>query len=78
MEAGELQRQRILVNARALIAKFSRFRFVFTLSSFAYCAVHWLIVHSFSIYVFSGALIFGLAAATAVAWLSDWFSSPST
>jgi len=32
--------------------------------------MHWLISHNFSAYTFSGALVFGAMAATAVAWFS--------
>jgi hypothetical protein len=31
----------------------------FMLSSFACCAVHWLLAHNFSVYMVSGALFFG-------------------
>jgi hypothetical protein len=44
-------------NARRLAAaKLSKFKTTFTLSTAAYCAVHWLLTHSFSIYMASGAL----------------------
>jgi hypothetical protein len=71
MGMNELLRQRAKVNARGLIAKLSTFKFVFTLSSSGYCAIHWLLTHSFSTYVFSGELVFGAMAAMAVAWLSN-------
>jgi hypothetical protein len=77
MGASELLRQRAMVNARRLIAKLSTFNFVFTLSSFGYCAIHWLLTHSFSTYVFSGALVFGAMAAMAVAWLLNSHRGPS-
>ena len=51
-----------------------RLKIVFTLSSSVYCAVHWLVTHDFSIYVLSGALVFGVVAATAVAWISFWLT----
>jgi hypothetical protein len=78
MEVGGLLRQRAQVNARRLIAKLGRLKFVFPLASSGYCAIHWVVFHGFSIYVFSGALVFGAIAAITVAWLSDWFSSPSS
>jgi hypothetical protein len=64
-----------LGNARRLVAKLSRFKTVFTVSSIAYCAVHWLLIHTFSIYMLSGALVFGAVAAMSIAWLFSWFSS---
>jgi hypothetical protein len=81
MAVSELPRGKVSAGASRLIAKASRFRFVFTLSSSAYCAIHWLVTHSFSIYMFSGALLFGVIAtmaAMAAMWLSDWFSTPSS
>jgi hypothetical protein len=71
MEVSKSPRQSVVVNARRLVAKLSRFRFVFSLSSAGYCAIHWLVAHNFSSHVFLGALVFGVAAAVAVAWLSD-------
>jgi hypothetical protein len=71
MRVSELLRQRPMVNVRRLIAKLSTFKIVFTLSSSGYCAIHWLLTHSFSTYVFSGALVFGAVAAMVVAWLSN-------
>jgi hypothetical protein len=78
MKVSELLRPITLANARRSIAKLSRFKIVFTLSSSGYCAIHWLVVHNFSIYVFPGALVFGVVATMAVAWLSDWFSPSSS
>jgi hypothetical protein len=78
VEVSELLRQRAVVNARKLIAKLSRFKVVFTLSSSGYCAIHWLAVHNFSTYVLSSALVFGVMTAMAVAWLSAKLSSSST
>ena len=71
MEVSKSPRQSVVVNAIRLVAKLSRFRFVFSLSSAGYCAIHWLVAHNFSSHVFLGALVFGVAAAVAVAWLSD-------
>ena len=71
MEVSKSPRQSVVVNARRLVAKLSRFKFVFPLSSAGFCAIHWLAVQSFSSHVFWGALVFGVAAAVAVAWLSD-------
>ena len=78
MEVSELLRQRVLEKARGLIAKLSRFKIVFMLSSLVYCLIHWLVIHDFSIYVLSGALVIGAIATMAVAWLSAWFSSSSS
>ena len=71
MEVSEL-RQRRMVNARRLIARLSTFKIVFTLSSSGYCAIHWLVSHNFSTYVFSSALVFGAMAAMAIAWLANF------
>jgi hypothetical protein len=78
MEMGELLPQRALGNARRLVARLSRFKTVFTVSSITYCAVHWLLTHTFSIYMASGALVFGAVAAISMAWLFRWFSSSAT
>jgi hypothetical protein len=78
MKVSELLSRITPANARRSIAKLSRFKIVFTLSSSGYCAIHWLVVHNFSIYVFPGALVFGAVATMAVAWLSDWFPSSSS
>lgn len=78
MEPIVLLRQRLPKSARELIAKLSRFKSVFMLSSLVYCSIHWLVIHNFSIYVFSGALVIGTVATMAVAWLSTWFSSSSS
>jgi hypothetical protein len=71
MEVSKSPTQSVVVNARRLVAKLSRSEFVFPLSSAGYCAIHWLAVHNFSSHVFWGALVFGVAAAVSVAWLSD-------
>jgi hypothetical protein len=47
---------------------------MFTLSSSGYCAIHSLVIHDFSIYVFAGGLVFGAIAAMVVAWLSNRLS----
>ncbi len=72
MEVSTPPRQSVVVNARRLIAKLSRFKAVFALSSAGYCAIgYWLVVHNFASHVFLGALVFGAMAAVVVAWLSD-------
>jgi hypothetical protein len=58
------------MEVRRLATKLSRLKIAFTLASSTYCAIHWLLVHDFSVYVFSAALGFGAVAATLVAWLS--------
>jgi hypothetical protein len=63
-------RQGILGGARRSITKLSS---MFTLSTSAYCAIHWLVLHHFSIYVLLGAVFFGTMATAIVAWLSDLF-----
>jgi hypothetical protein len=77
MDVSERLRRMGPVGASGLIARLGRFKFVFPLASSGYCAVHWLLAHSFSFYILSGALAFGAIAAVAVAWLSDRFSAPS-
>jgi hypothetical protein len=63
-------RQRILGGARRSITKLSS---MFTLSTSAYCAIHWLVLDHFSIYVLLGAMVFGTIATAMVAWFADWF-----
>ena len=78
MDASELLGRKGPASARKMIAKLSRFRIMFTLSSTGYCAIHLLVTHSFSFYVFSGALVFGAMAVMAAAWLSECFSASSS
>ena len=70
MEVRESLRTRAMVSAGRLIPKLSTY--VFTLSSSGYCAIHWLVIHNFSAYVFSTALVFGAVAAMGVAWLANF------
>ena len=72
MEVRESLRTRGMVSAGRLIAKLSTYKIVFTLSSSGYCAIHWLVIHNFSAYVFSTALVFGAVAAMGVAWLANF------
>jgi hypothetical protein len=78
MKTRKLLKQRALVGARKLIDTLSRPKVMFTLSSSGYCAIHSLVIHDFSIYVFSGSLIFGAIAAIVVTWLSNRLSPSST
>ena len=78
MKLSKLQRQKAQVSVNKMVNALSGFRIVYTLISLAYCAVHWFFTHKASIYVLSSALIFGITAATAVAWLSSWLSSSET
>jgi hypothetical protein len=78
MEERELPSQRALMATRRLIASLSRPKVMFTLSSSGYCAIHSLVIHDFSIYVFSGGLVFGAMTSMVVAWLSHRFSSSSS
>ena len=71
-------RQRALVEATRLVDTLSRPKVIFTLSSSGYCAIHSLVIHDFSIYVFSGSLVFGAIAAIVVTWFSNRLSSSST
>jgi hypothetical protein len=71
MEVSELPGQKSVVTAQKLIARLSRFKVAFTLSSSGYCAIHWLAVHNFSIYVLASAVVFGAITALAVARLSS-------
>jgi hypothetical protein len=66
------------VEARRLVGTLRRPKVMFTLSSSGYCAIHALVIHDFSIYVFSGSLVFGAVAATGISWLSNRLSSPSS
>jgi hypothetical protein len=75
MKARKPLIQRALVEARRLIDTLSRPKVMFTLSSSGYCAIHSLVIHDFSIYVFSGSLVFGAIAAIVVAWFSNRLSS---
>jgi hypothetical protein len=77
MKARKPLKQRALVEVRRLIDTLSRPKVTFTLSSSGYCAVHSLVIHDFSIYVFSGSLVFGAIAAIVVTWLSNRLSSSS-
>src|ERR1700722_19401284 len=56
MDRNRDVRQGIPGGARRSITKLSS---MFTLSTSAYCAVHWLVLHHFSIYVLLGAVFFG-------------------
>ena len=78
MKARKLLKQRALVGARKLIDTLSEPKVMFTLSSSGYCAIHSLVIHDFSIYVFSGSLVFGAIAAIVVTWLSNRLSPSST
>jgi hypothetical protein len=71
MDVSGLVRQGAL-NLETSIARLSR---SFTLSSAAYCAVHWLITHKFSLHVLPGALLFGAFVAVGIACLSAWLRS---
>jgi hypothetical protein len=72
MEVRESLRTRAVVNAGRLITKLSTYKIVFVLSSSGYCAIHWLVIHNFSAFVFSSALVFGAMAAMGVAWLANF------
>jgi hypothetical protein len=78
MKARKPLRQRALVEARRLVDTLSRPKVMFTLSSSGYCAIHSLVIHDFSIYAFSGSLVFGAIAAIVVTWFSNRLSSSST
>jgi hypothetical protein len=55
------------------LSKFGKVQTVFTIATSAFCALHWLISHRFSVYMIPGALVVGAAAAT----LTWWFSNAS-
>ncbi len=78
MEASSLPERKGLAGAGKWLAKMSRFRNLYTLSTSGYCAIHWLVTHSFSFYILSSALVFGAIAVMAAVWLSAWFSAPSS
>jgi hypothetical protein len=77
MEASKLPDPKCLAGAGKWLAKLSRFKILYMVSTSGYCAIHWLVTHSFSFYILSSALVFGAVAVMAAAWLSDWFSTPS-
>ena len=68
----------ILQGTGWIISKVTRARAVFTVFFSAFCAVHWLIVHSFSIYLVPGAVLFGTIAALLTIWFSGPPLSPSS
>jgi hypothetical protein len=70
MKMAELMNTKRLGTAAPVITVLGRFKTVFTVSSLGYCAVHWLVSHNFSIYVFTGALAVGGLVATAGVWIS--------
>ncbi len=76
MKMFEMLEQKAQTRVAPQIIRLGKLKTAFTLSSFSYCAVHWLISHNFSVYVFSAALAFGGAVATATAWLSWRHSRP--
>ena len=78
MEVSELLRQKGSETAGKLIARWSRFRVGFPHATSGDSAIHWLIAQNISIYIMSGALVFGAVAAMAAAWVSDWISAPSS
>jgi hypothetical protein len=61
-----------------IISKVTRARAAFTLFFSAFCVVHWLIVHNFSIYLVPWAVLFGAAAALLTVWFSGSPFSPSS
>ncbi len=71
-------RQSVLVKGRNIITRLGTFKFVFTITSSGYCAIHWLATHSFSAYVLAGALVSGAVMAMAVRWLAKWFHPSSS
>jgi hypothetical protein len=75
MDLSKLLNESFVANFKRLLAKLSAFKIVFALSSSGYCAIHWLVTHNFSAYMFSGALVFGVMVAIAVASLSNFVRS---
>jgi hypothetical protein len=72
MDLSKPLSQSFVENFKRLVVKLSTFRIAFALSSSGYCAIHWLVTHNFSAYVFTGALVFGVMAAIGVASLSNF------
>jgi hypothetical protein len=68
----------VLHRTGRIIFKVTRARAVFTLFFSAFCAVHWVVVHNFSIYLVPGAILFGVIAAMLTLWFSDSHSSLSS
>jgi hypothetical protein len=78
MRLNQALKQGVMARGRKLIEAASGFRLVAMLATGAYCAIHLLTTHRFSVLVFAGALLFGAAAAMTAAWLSSRrFSEPS-
>jgi hypothetical protein len=61
-----------------IISKVTRAKAVFAVFFSAFCAVHWLVVHNFSIYLVPGAILFGMIAALLTVWFSGPPFSPSS
>jgi hypothetical protein len=61
-----------------MIFRITRARAVFTLFFSVFCAVHWVVVHHFSIYLVPGAILFGAVAGMLTLWFSDSPSSLSS
>jgi len=71
MLAGKFRRATVLQRACESIVKMGRLKAVFALASSGYCFVHWLLTHSFSPYMFLGALAYGVIFAATIASVTD-------
>jgi uncharacterized membrane protein len=63
-------RPAVMMNVQRLINVVSGFRFVAMIASLAWCGLHLLTGHRFSVLMFGGALVFGTLAAVGAAWMS--------
>jgi hypothetical protein len=61
-----------------IISKVTRARALFALFFSMFCAVHWLVVQNFSIYLVPVAILFGAIATVLTVWLSGSPFSPSS
>ena len=74
---GKELKQAILPRLRLVFDAISAYRIVASLTTAAYCAVHLLAGHRFSLVAFASALLFGVAVALGTAGVTcRWSSSP--
>jgi hypothetical protein len=78
MMIGKGLKQAILPRLRNVFDAISAYRIVASLATAAYCALHLLAGHRFSLLAFASALAFGAAVALGAAVVScRWYSSSS-
>ena len=72
MEVAESQTQGMQLGLRSKMSKLHSAKVVCPLMSAGYCATQLLVLHEFSIYKLSGALIFSTVAPMGIERVSDW------